>query len=148
MSWGGGIWNTSRLTITGSTISNNFANHGGGIESMAPLTIVKSTISGNDAYCEGGGIETSWRGPFVLTGSTISDTSAGRGGGIYISDNSKITIGGNGIDEKNIICGNHKSGEPPSIDQQIGGLFVREDLYVTNKDFNNKDFNTISVYCE
>ena len=172
LNWGGGIWNTGHLTITGSTISNNYAdhgggifnykgsltitgstisnnyaNHGGGIENQASLIIVKSTISGNEGNYEGGGIDNSWHCTLILTGNTISNNFAKRGGGIYIGSYAKITIGGNSTEEKNIICGNYKSGEHPSIDQQISGVFVREDLYETNKDFNYKDFNTISVYC-
>jgi len=53
-----------------------------------------------------------------------------------------IIVGGEDSAEKNIICGNYKTGEDPSLEQQItdgdsGSLY---EIY--------KDTNYISVYCE
>jgi hypothetical protein len=52
-----------------------------------------------------------------------------------------ITIGGSSEAEKNIICGNYKTGEDPSLDQQIRDS--SGSLYETYK-----DTNYISAYCE
>ena len=161
---GGGILNYGTLTITGaSTISGNAANSGGGIyiSSTGTLTITgASTISGNTAYSSGGGIDNSgtltitgastisgntadWGGGIyiyslytTITASTILGNSADyNGGGIYIDDSSFIpTIGGSSSAEKNTICGNYKSGNSPSLDQQIRGDFG--DLYGTYKNTN------------
>ena len=85
---GGGIFNGGRLTVKGSTISNNAVSgggyvFGGGIYNSGTLTITKSTLSnstisnnavsgGTDAY--GGGIYNS--GTLTITGSTISNNTA------------------------------------------------------------------------
>jgi uncharacterized repeat protein (TIGR02543 family) len=112
---GGGIYNGSgTLTITGSEISNNFADsngyHGGGIYNENGTTIItSSTISDNSADDYGGGIYNEY-GDFTITSSTIStNTADDSGGGIYhengtaiitsstISINSATDSGGGGI---------------------------------------------------
>jgi parallel beta-helix repeat protein len=140
---GGGIYNHGTLTITGaSTISgNNTYSNGGGIFNWGTLTITASTISGNTADSSGGGIYI-YSLSTTITASTISGNSADDGGGIYIDVSSFIpTIGGSSSAEKNTICGNYKSGNSPSLDQQIrdssGDLY---DAY--------KDTNYIYAYCE
>jgi len=139
---GGGIENSGTLTITGaSTISGNTASHsGGGIFNLGTLTIEgESTISDNTAYW-GGGIY-NFYGTLAITASTISGNSANWGGGMYISVGSSIpTIGGSSSAKKNTICGNYKSGNDPSLDQQIRGN--SGDLYNAYK-----DTNYIGIYC-
>jgi hypothetical protein len=136
--YGGGIYNYGTLTIEGeSTVSGNSAAfNGGGIENWSTLTITgASTVSGNSAASNGGGIYIDV-GSFITTigGSTISGNSAvNNGGGIYIYSGSP-TIGGSSSAEKNTICGNYKSGNSPSLDQQIRGL--SGDLYGTYKNTN------------
>jgi hypothetical protein len=69
------------LTITNSTISNNFAidseppgfGTGGGIDAEGTLTITESTISGNHSGYVGGGVA----GYGTITDSTISENTAG-----------------------------------------------------------------------
>jgi predicted outer membrane repeat protein len=88
----GGIYNTSMLTITGSTISDNrtdnpghFGAYGGGIVNGGTTTIQDSTISGNTALGgdlqggEGGGISGNNN---TIINSTITGNSALRGGGV------------------------------------------------------------------
>ncbi|MBU4348673.1 hypothetical protein KJ671_04200, partial [Patescibacteria group bacterium] len=141
---GKGIWNyRSNLSINNCIISNNYfdypaATFGGGIGNEGTLTITGSTISGNYAPY-GGGIENF--GPLTITGSTISGNSAVCGGGIYLGSYSEnITIGGDSADDKNTICGNYKTEQDPSLDQQIrdesGSLY---EIY--------KDTNYISASC-
>jgi hypothetical protein len=144
---GGGIYNEGgSITITGSTISGNTSSNGsgGGIHNSGNLTITGSTISGNIASGSGGGIY-NYEGLITITGSTISGNSCyyGSGGGIFLDYWTSGTplIGGSSNAEKNTICGNYKSGEVLSLDQQIrnssGSLY---DTY--------KDTNYISVYCD
>lgn len=150
---GGGIRNyDGSITITGSTISDNIAqDDGGGVynermyKDWSSLTISGSTISDNSADL-GGGIYNCYN-LITITGSTISNNSADYGGGIYLDHGgilvplSAITIGGSSDAEKNTICGNYKSGEVLSLDQQImdnsGSLY---EIY--------KGTNYISVYCD
>lgn len=120
--------------IANLTIDNcNVSNNGGGIDNNDILTITgASTVSGNTADYYGGGIAN--YGTLTITASTISYNSvASDGGGIYISSDSP-TIGGYSSAEKNLICGNYKSGNSPSLDQQIRGS--SGDLYGTYKDTN------------
>ena len=139
---GGGICNNEgTITITGSTISNNSADSGGGIEnSWGTITINGSTISNNSAEGNGGGIGNN--DTLTITGSTISNNSTnGDGGGIGGILKTAI-IGGISEVEKNIICGNYKTGEDPSLEQQItdidsGSLY---EVY--------KNTNYISAYCD
>jgi hypothetical protein len=142
---GGGISNSNgTLTITGSTISDNTAGAGGGgiyNEFNGTLTIIASTISNNTAAESGGGISNS-NGTLTITGSMISDnTVGGGGGGIYLSSSENINVGGENTADKNTICGNYKTGEVPSLDQQIRNGY--KSLYETYK-----DTNYISAYCE
>ena len=149
---GGGIDNFGTLAITGDeiTISGNSAVYdGGGIRNYGTLTIVNystgiltitaSIISGNTADRYGGGIYI-WGTDTTIIASTISGNDAGdNGGGIYIEmcqyyDCGYPTIGGYISAKKNLICGNYKSGNSPSLDQQIRG--DSEDLYDSYKDTN------------
>jgi predicted outer membrane repeat protein len=149
---GGGIYNSGTLTITRSTISDNTAewidgsqySTGGGIDTSngSTLTITGSTIFGNSADW-GGGIINSPYSTLTITGSTIFGNSADwGGGGIYLfQPEAIITIGGENTADKNTICGNYKTGEDPSLDQQIRDN--SGSLYETYKDTNN-----VSAYCE
>jgi hypothetical protein len=100
---GGGIFNQdANLTVSGSVITGNQADHfGGGIFSSGAtgsnLTVLDSTISGNsanptvgDGY--GGGIFAA--SDATIRGSAIFDNSAYDGGGIYSSgtDPSNLTV--------------------------------------------------------
>jgi murein DD-endopeptidase MepM/ murein hydrolase activator NlpD len=151
--FGGGIHNGGILTINGSTISGNRASggggytyygaSGGGINNGGTLTINGSTISGNRASGEGGasggGIK---GGTLTMTGSSVCDNCASEnGGGIYLSSTETINIGGVSPSDKNTICGNYKTGEDPSLEQQIRDS--SGSLYETYK-----DTNYIFAYCE
>jgi len=130
---GGGISNGGILTITGSTISGNYAGgeggaSGGGISNGGTLTISESTISSNYAQSMygtyGGGISngSSTYNILTITASTISDNHADYGGGIYLSSETNVTIGGNSdtdLDNFNNFTDNYKSGSAPSADQHI-----------------------------
>ena len=83
-SYGGNIFNAGTLTITGSTISDGFAQlHGGGCWNQSSLTITNSTISGNSSS-EGGGIFNQGT-TLTLANTTITGNQtvvANSGGGI------------------------------------------------------------------
>jgi len=97
---GGGVQSdTGSLTIDRSTISGNVAHgniggQGGGIHAIGgSLALTNSTVSGNSANATafsstaGGGIF--WDSPTVsIVSSTITDNSAGFGGGIANNNNS------------------------------------------------------------
>jgi hypothetical protein len=119
---GGGILNLGTLTVSGCTISGNYASpnsassYGGGIYNAGALTVTASTVSGNYAEAiidvglspaptnDGGGIYNA--GSMTVTGSTISGNyAATAGGGIYnagtasvsnctLSDDTAISFGG------------------------------------------------------
>ena len=131
------------LTITESTISGNTTSFdGGGILNGGSMTISGSTISDNYATYNGGGIK-DIGSSLTIIGSTISGNSAGyNNGGIYLiyQTSGTLTIGGSSDAEKNTICGNYRSGDSPSLDQQIRD--DSGDLYETYK-----DTNYISAYC-
>jgi hypothetical protein len=86
---GGGIYNSTLLTVNNSTISGNVVNDifatGGGIANFtadsgtAAATVSNSTITGNSVRLVGGGIETS--GTLTINNSTISGNSSGVGVG-------------------------------------------------------------------
>jgi len=125
------------LNINSCTISENSSTYGGGISNSGTLTITTSTISHNSAAHSCGGIHNS--GTLTITSSNISHNSASYDGGIYLSGSGIATIGGSG--EENVICGNYKTGEAPSLDQQIRD--TSGSLYDTYKDTNH-----ISAYCK
>jgi len=75
---GGGVASEyGGITLTGSTVSDNFCTHnGGGVYTLheGQITVTNSTISGNHAYYYGGGVY-SFNGDVTLTGSTVSNNS-------------------------------------------------------------------------
>ena len=84
---GGGISNDNDITLTNCVVSGNTAaNFGGGIDNPATATLENVTVSGNTANA-GGGIanDDSFGAMAVLTNVTIADNSAspGMGGGFY-----------------------------------------------------------------
>ncbi len=83
---GAGINNEGTMTISGSVVADNVATgsaFGGGIyNGGSSLTISGSTLSGNWAYA-GGGIYNAGGTLTVNGGSTLSGNSAGEGGGIF-----------------------------------------------------------------
>ena len=94
-SHGGGIYNTSNLTLEGVTVQNNKADsgHGGGIYSLGgSLTIQKdgtvySNITGNTAKNRGGGIYYEGASNLIITQADVLDNEAleGSGGGVYVT---------------------------------------------------------------
>jgi predicted outer membrane repeat protein len=105
---GGGILNHGTLTVSGCTVSNNYAPfYGGGIYNDGTATVSNTTVSANVASA--GGMPGSWRGGGIyndgrltVTGGTISGNSSDLGGGIFNADTitvSGCTIFGNSVDD-------------------------------------------------
>lgn len=104
---GGGIYSTGgSLSVTNSTISGNSVTggtkgySGGGImNEKGDLRITNSTITGNSTSALGGGIASV--GLFTITGSTVADSTAVSGGGLYAetADVYNCTFTGNSASE-------------------------------------------------
>ncbi|WP_089938421.1 CSLREA domain-containing protein [Candidatus Entotheonella palauensis] len=80
---GGGIDNEGKLSITNSTIINNDAIFGSGVNNHdSGITVLtdNSMVINNTALLRGGGIDNA--GTLSLTTSTVSNNTAGEGGGI------------------------------------------------------------------
>jgi hypothetical protein len=95
LQYGGGIYNEGKLTVTSSTISDNYATTGGGIytNSVNMLTVTNSKILGNttDNTGSGGGIYVTSIGAITVTNSQFSANTAGYGGGIHSAGYLAIT---------------------------------------------------------
>jgi predicted outer membrane repeat protein len=98
---GGGILNHGTLTVSGCTVSNNYApGYGGGIYNDGTLTVSGCTVSNNYAQFFGGGIYNDGR--LTVTGGIISGNHSSRGGGIYAYGTMTIsgcTVSGNSVDD-------------------------------------------------
>ncbi|MFC3612519.1 choice-of-anchor Q domain-containing protein [Lutimaribacter marinistellae] len=106
---GGGLWSDGdgSVTISGTTISGNYAAYDGGgtmIVRSGAVTITDSSITGNTAYDAGGGLNLyPQTGETTIAGSTIANNSANDGGGIYADEMplglsiSDSTISGNTV---------------------------------------------------
>ena len=98
-SYGGGIYNFGRLTLTDCMVSRNSATYyGGGILNYGQLLLANSTVSGNSSAYYGGGIFS--YGTLILANSTVSGNSTTYyGAGIFSSDGTvsltNSTISGN-----------------------------------------------------
>lgn len=83
---GGGIVNSTTLSVTDSKVTGNSAGQGAGIVNdvlaggPAQASVVRSTVGGNRARTFGGGIlNNSTDATLGITSSTVSGNSAGRG---------------------------------------------------------------------
>ncbi len=88
--YGGGIDNSGTLTVTDSTITNNYAgNGGGGIENTGMLTLTNSTVAFSSTNGRnGGGIDN--LGTLTAVNATIAYNTGG--GGLYDEAGSTTTL--------------------------------------------------------
>jgi hypothetical protein len=121
---GGAILNFGNLTVTGCTISGNFASGGsigggGGIfnDAGATLAVTGSTISGNSSFY-GGGIDNE-DGTVTVTGTTLSRNASAVGGGILNTQGS-VTVA------DSTLSGNSAGLEGGGIFSQVGSLTVTD----------------------
>jgi hypothetical protein len=144
---GGGILNLGTLTVSGCTVSGNYANtanygYGGGIYNAGILTVTGSTVSSNSVGPDpksdvwgapngyGGGIYNA--GTLTVTGSTVSSNFADPdGGGIYNAGTATVsgcTLSSNGA---------YSYG---------GAIYNAGTLTVSNCTFNGNYSDTFWVY--
>ncbi|WNZ24967.1 DUF4347 domain-containing protein [Leptolyngbya sp. NK1-12] len=101
--FGGGIDNEGNLTVNRSSFSNNSANFfGGGIRNRGILTVSSSSFSGNSASNSGGGIANF--GILTVNGSSFSDNSADRFGG-GIDNFGTLTVNSSGFSNNSATFG-------------------------------------------
>jgi uncharacterized repeat protein (TIGR01451 family) len=82
---GGAIVNFGTLAVTSSTLSSNSAARGGGIyNNNGTLTVTGSTFAGNSGSAFGGGLM-NFPGTLSVTNSTFFGNRAPYGGGVYHS---------------------------------------------------------------
>jgi hypothetical protein len=128
--YGGGISNAGTLSVTGCTLSGNFASVGGGISNTGTLSVTGSTLSGNLAPLYGGGIYNNIGSTLSVTGSTLSGNGATYfGGGIFNNGGTLsvtgCTLSGNGATygggiynagtlmlDSSIVAGNNALADP------------------------------------
>ncbi len=112
--YGGGIYcNSSSPTITGNTITGNFADIGGGIYCyQSSPTITGNIIDGNTGT-GGAGICCEGSSPTIANNTISGNVATSVGGGIYVIGGSPIidncTISGNGADFAGGIYGHDSS---------------------------------------
>jgi hypothetical protein len=146
--FGGGVFSSENLTLTGMTISDNAATNAGGIYGgLGSLTVINCTITDNVASSsvasQGGGISVQL-GVVTVTGSTISNnTATGSGGGLSIfranstitsstiNDNSAGRGGGIEMAESNltVLSSTISGNSATSTSAQAGGGGIFHDLF-------------------
>jgi len=134
-------------TLEGFTITHNLGDLARGIKvngTTGTLTLNECTISVNSAGIKGkgGGIDHSYKeGEFLtIKGCSITNNSSiqAYSASIYLrglDSGGAITIGGSKEADKNTICGNYVTGNPPTLDDQIGNGSTS--LYNLYEDTNN-----------
>lgn len=100
--WGGGVFNTGRLTIENSSLFANIAGRGGGVFNFgdgaeASLILIRSTLSSNVATGTGGGIVNTAAGggdaAVRVENTTLAGNYAVAGGGGLFNESGGGTAG-------------------------------------------------------
>jgi hypothetical protein len=113
----------SPATLSGNTVSANWARRGGGLYLYySPATLSGNTVSANsDSYFGGGGGLLLMSSDATLSGNTImSNTTEDNGGGLHL-DSSNATLNGNLV-----ISNTSNNGDG-------GGLFLRASAATLNR---------------
>ena len=114
---GGGVCMTGgTFTMAGGEISNNVADYGGGVrvEAAGTMEMTGGEIKGNTARDNSGGVYFGTFCSFTLSGGTISNNSAEKGGGVWFSGKEFTMEGG-------VICDN------TAINSGMGGGVYMKD---------------------
>ena len=115
--YGGGIYNTGTLNMTGGTIYGNTASYmGGGVYNVGTFTVTGGVICGNTAGNFGGGVGNV--GTFTMTGGAISGNTVtnGYGGGVLAGITGTFTVGGTAR-----IVDNTAGGATSNVHEQNSG---------------------------
>lgn len=133
---GGGLYVRGDVTLTHSTVADNYGYKGGGVWTMGDLTVTSSTVSGNNAYM-GGGLWTHGKS-MALVDSTISGNSAGFNSGGVLAYSESGTWDGKAVITNSTISGN-TSG------RFMGGIYVANmEVHMSN---STVAFNKASTVC-
>jgi ethanolamine utilization microcompartment shell protein EutS len=105
---GGGICNIGgTLTVSGSTLSGNTATStsagGGGIWNSGTARLSNSTLSGNAGFQGGGVLNCSHASLTVSDSSIVADNTAAFGGGIW--SNSRVTLSNSSLSDNSATSG-------------------------------------------
>lgn len=123
--WGGGLYNSNDLTVTGASLKNNGATYGGGIANVAPGTLDLDGVllEGNRADVDGGGIFNSGGSIQAAWSSFVRNGATGAGGALN-------NVTGKVVIESSTISGNraysgagivHEVGEMQLTNVTISG---------------------------
>lgn len=84
-SYGGVVYENTKSTVSivNSKLTNNTADYGAGIYARGSITLTGCSIDGNTADVWGGGLYLDGTEQAALSGTTISDSTAETGAGIY-----------------------------------------------------------------
>ncbi len=148
---GGGIYNAGAATLTGSTVTGNYAGSGGGIYNTGTVTLTGTTVNTNSAnntyngstYVGGNGGGIYNTGTATLTGSTVSNNTLTRvndnnnssdvnGGGIY--NTGTVTLTGSTISTNTANDNNPGNGHANG-----GGVYNEGVLTLTNNSVINSN---------
>ena len=119
---GGGMYSSGTATISGNTVTGNYAGAGGGMYSSGTATISGNTVTGNSASQHGGGIVSV--GAATISGNTVTGNSASQHGGGIVSVGA-ATISGNTVTGNSASQhgggGIYSSGTPTIIGNTVTG---------------------------
>jgi hypothetical protein len=132
---GGGVLNLGTLTISGCTLSNNFAQvsgsvfgtGGGGIANFGTLTVSGCTLSNNRTFGNGGAIDNGInpigfvRGRLTMSGCTVSGNSGLNGGGVYNDVRCTLTVSGGAVSGNTAYGDGSGANTGLAIDYGYGG---------------------------
>lgn len=129
--YGAGIQDYGRLTITDCAISGNTATFGGGIyANQGTVTLNRDTITGNKATDRGGGVQIE-DGTFIMNGGTITgNTATNYGGGIFTSY-SPVTLNSGSSISRNV------AGEGGAIYSHYGTVNLKSGSSIVGNQANN-----------
>jgi Ca2+-binding RTX toxin-like protein len=116
---GGGLYQNSLglVEIVNATVSTNAATDGGGIYTTSRLTFSNSTLSTNTASNNGGGIDNNG-GAVSFASATVFGNIAGNAGGGIINES---VFGAFGL-KNTIVARNQINGNPPNADVDVSGV--------------------------
>ena len=95
---GGGVYNQqNEFTMSGGKITGNESQtYGGGVYNLGKFTMSGGEITGNESKMSGGGVYNVSTGSFKMSDIAVisNNKAAGLGGGVYLAEDTVITLGG------------------------------------------------------
>ena len=132
---GGGVLNLGTLTISGCTLSDNFAQvsgsvfgtGGGGVANFGTLTVSDCTLSNNRTFGNGGAIDNGVnpigynRGRLTMSSCTLSGNSGLNGGGVYNDSGCTLAVSGGAVSGNTAYGNGSGANTGLAIDYGYGG---------------------------